>query len=434
VNTDESGLGLPGGLWPAQLTGTDVELLLREESVGQLGNGLYALADVAERHVAEYDELSAADVAARSVSAQSLPPDIRELAAQRMAGMLADFEQDWDGRIAALAPDDVGEVPDPFGWAAERFGGRPDAHIDALAAAFTELPRSRSSLGYLVQYAAAAGRDPRLPAMRRALLVTTVSSAELILSGVIHRVLFDREGGSWQSPSLDKAVNKLMAGGIEKWETRFPEILGIDLPRTSCNLTAVKEIWARRNVLVHNGGIADQKYCRRVSGVAPGTLLEVSAEYLRTAIDLVCGFLFGIIYIAWGVAPGRRQFVAYRAAGNAVVAESEHRWPMAENLNAIAAFLETDLDEAARSQVNAWLARARWRGPDSVLADVSAWETIGLPPVFTVARLILAGQIDNAIAMIPQLVVQGELTDDDLLTWPLFEPVRNNSRFKQLLK
>jgi len=107
---------------------------------------------------------------------------------------------------------------------------------------------------------------------------------------------------------------------------------------------------------------------------------------------------------------------------------------MAENLNAIAAFLETDLDEAARSQVNAWLARARWRGPDSVLADVSAWETIGLPPVFTVARLILAGQIDNAIAMIPQLVVQGELTDDDLLTWPLFEPVRNNSRFKQLLK
>jgi hypothetical protein len=76
---EAAGAVLPDEWWPTQLTGADVEFLLREESVIQLGDGLYALAGLAERHVAGYDELPAAEVAEQSVSALSLPPEARQL-------------------------------------------------------------------------------------------------------------------------------------------------------------------------------------------------------------------------------------------------------------------------------------------------------------------------------------------------------------------
>lgn len=425
--------GLPDGLWPSRLTGTDLELLLREESVIQLGAGLCALAALAEQHVAEYDKLSAADIAAQSVSARSLSPEVRELAGHRIGSIIEDFGRDWDARTAELDPNDVEEVPDPFSWAAEKFGERPDAQIAAVAAALSDLPEDASSLGYLAQYAAATGRNPRLPAMRRALLITAIASSEMIVSGILHRILFDREGGSWQSPALDKAVNDLMAGGVEKWEIRFCDQMDIDLTRVSCDWDAVKELWARRHVLVHNGGIADQKYAQRVKGAEPGMPLEVDDEYLRTAIDLICGFLLGVIYTVWAAVPDRLKFVTYRAAGHAVSMESEHRWPLAENLYAITARLDTEPDEAAASQVNAWLARMHWRGTESVAADATAWKTASLPPVFTLARMVLTGQVDDAIAVIPQLLEQGEITKDNLQAWSLFDSIRGEQAFQELL-
>jgi hypothetical protein len=432
MNADNDDAVLADGPWPDQLDGTDVEFLLREESVVQFGNGLYALAALAERHVAEYDELSATEIAAQSISGRALPPEIRELASQRLAAIMESIGQDWDARIAAAEPVGMENALDPFGWAAEHFGQRPDRHIEAIKSAFAGLPANASTLGYLAQYAAASDRTPRLPAMRRALLVTAVSNAEVTISGILNRILHDREGGSWQSPERDKAISKIMRGGIEEWEKNFPAKVDIYLPSMSCDWAAVKEIWARRNVLVHRGGIADQKYCQLVSGTAQGTHLEVDGEYLCTAIDLICGFVLGIVYTAWAASPDRRPFIGARATAQAIVAEAEHRWPLAENLYMISALLE-ESDEGTRSQVSGWLARVHWRGPDSVIADVTAWDTSSLPPAFTLARLILTGETDDALEMIPQLIKEGEISRDNLDNWPLFDSIRDHQAFQQIL-
>jgi hypothetical protein len=137
--------------------------------------------------------------------------------------------------------------------------------------------------------------------------------------------------------------------------------------------------------------------------------------------------------MAWAVLPGRRSFVLQLFTMYATSAASELRWPLAENLHALIARAETDKDDAATSQVNAWLARTHWRGPDAVLEAVQPWRTDDLPRRFAVARTILLREYDAAITMLPEIIESGEITKDHLLTWPLFEPLRAMPNFQRLL-
>lgn len=66
---------------------------------------------------------------------------------------------------------------------------------------------------------------------------------------------------------------------------------------------------------------------RRVPGATTGVLLEVDDTYLRTAIDLLCGFILGVIVMAWDtLPPANPVYVAYLVCSYAAAAESEQRW------------------------------------------------------------------------------------------------------------
>lgn len=53
------------------------------------------------------------------------------------------------------------------------------------------------------------------------------------------------------------------------------------------------------------------------------------------------------------------------------------QWLLAQNLHQLAARHDPDREAAATSQVNAWLARTHWRGPQSVRADTRQWQVNG---------------------------------------------------------
>ena len=137
-------------------------------------------------------------------------------------------------------------------------------------------------------------------------------------------------------------------------------------------------------------------------------LLDVDDAYLRTAIDLLCGFILGVIIVWDTLSPANRMYIVYLACSFAAAAEGEQRWPLAETLDMMAAQRDDDPLEAAVHQVSSWLAWVGWRGPDSVRGEVSGWQTVALPPSFELAEEILLGHRGQALAMLPGLVEQGE--------------------------
>jgi hypothetical protein len=430
----------PFGPWHEGFTATDSEFLLRASSILELGTGLHHLALMADRYVADHDSLTAAEVAGSSASASAVAPGVRSHLADQLDDVTRVYKQRIQDQLDQLDPDSTAaQITDPFEWVITQMREPLHASLNDAGTALAGLAVQDAALGsYLMLHSQALDRKPLLPTMQRALLITAVASAETMLMGVLRRLQYGQGGATrwgplWNTPDLDKQIRRLTRGSIEDWKPRVLSDLGLNLAPASCDWDAVREVWARRNVLVHNAGLADTKYVERIPSVAVGTPLEIDSEYLRNAIDLLCGFLLGVIFMAWVVLPGRRSFVLQLFTMYATSAAAELRWPLAENLHALIAREESDKDHAAASQVNAWLARAHWRGPDSVLEAVEQWRTDDLPRRFAVARTILLREYDVAIAMLPEILESGEITKDHLLTWPLFESLRAMPNFQRLL-
>jgi hypothetical protein len=422
----------PSWLGVSGWDGTDGELFLRADSAMDLGTGLHELAALAERHVADLDQLSAVDAAARSRSAQMLPAELRDMASETFVSLTQGFQQQLQQKLDTLDPSTLTAVSDPFEWMLSQLSGSFRQGIQTAQSALHGLPaRDPQLFRYLMQLGLASERRPRLSSIRRALLITTVASAESGIRGVLHRLVFHRDGGSWDLLAHDETVSKLMKGGIENWQQNLREQgFDLDLASATSDWPSVREIWARRHVLVHNAGIADDRYLQRVPGATRGAMLEVDDGYLRNAIDLLCGFILGVIIAAWDkISAGNRTYILHLALAYAAVADGEQRWPLAETLNLLAVRLDDDPVEATVHRVNSWLARVRWRGPQSVHTAVCEWDTAGLPPRFGVAKDILLGNIHEALATLPALVAQGEISPHDLKTWPLFDSIRNEPTF-----
>lgn len=406
----------------------------------ELGTGLHQLAVMAERYVAEHDGLPATAVADNSRSAAAVPAAIREALVTQLGGFTDAYRQRIVAQLDQIDPDSIAaKATDPYQWMAAQLAGPMSESLSDARAALGDLPTDNPALlSYLMQYSQAVDRRPLLPTIRRALLITAVAASETLLTGVLRRIQYDQGGADrwgplWDAPELEKRIRRLTGGSINDWAPRLAKNLGVDLADATCHWPAVTEIWARRHVLVHNAGLADQMYANRVPGAVPGVLLEVDAEYLRNAIDLLCGFVLGVILGAWAAQAGRRNFVVQLADLFAADAESELRWPLAENLHQFAASHDDNREPAAASQVNAWLARTRSLGPESVVAQVRQWQVNDLPRRFTLARQVLLGRTAEAIAMLPDLLAKGEINKNDLRNWPLFDTLRELPDFQLLL-
>lgn len=426
-------------VWPVGMEGIDAEFGARVVSVIDLCAGLHHLAVAAGRSVAEHDQLPAEAIADSSLSAGMVPADIRQQASHRLTAFTDAYKLRIRERLDQLDAQSVAEgITDPFLWVATELAGAVRVSAEEARAAVGDLPADDTALvSYLMQYSQAAERPPLLPMMRRALLITAVASAETMLIGVLRRIRYEQGGaGRWGSlldaPDLDKEIRRLTRGSIEDWVQRLHTSLGIELPAVTCDWAAVTEVWARRHALVHNAGIADSKYADRVAGAAPGRLLEVDDQYLREAIDMLCGFILGVIIQTWAERPGRQSFVLQLTELYARNCAAENRWALAENLHALAAGIENYPQLAAASRVNSWLARIHRRGADSVLDDVTSWDVTQLPRSYALARMILLGQKEQSLAILAELVAQGEITQGNLRNWPLFDSLRDEPGFRHV--
>jgi hypothetical protein len=438
MSDDSDDLSASFAMWGGGMTGTDGEFILRAGSILELGTGLHHLAVMADRYVADHDQQSATDIAGSSRSAQAVAPEVRERVAREFGPLADALKQRLGDQLDRLDPDALPSISDPFEWVAGQMAEPMRASLAGAQGLLSGVPADDDALGpYLLQYSQAVEREPLLPTMRRALLITAVASAETMLIGILRRLQYncggdERWGSLVSSPSLDRAMRELTRGSIHDWVPRVRAALDVDLPAATPDWDSVREIWARRHVLVHNRGVTDAKYVARVPRATAGTMLCVDGDYLSTAIDLLCGFLLAIILLAWAARPRRHAFAVQYAAMYAAGAETELRWPLAESLHHAAARIDPDTVMAAAHQVNAWLARTRRAGPDSVIDAVRAWPTDELPPRFRLARTILLDERDTAISMLPGALLRGDVTRSDLRTWPLFDRLRGTAEFDRL--
>lgn len=400
------------------------------------------LAEFADEHISTLDDLL---VAVHQLAAQRVPEASDEqhtAAAEAAVRILGEWfdAQTVEAEAEASEESDDETEPSPL----ERLIGALD---EILPGKGTE-----ALTHYLFAYVKARFRPTRRSILLASLLTNAVGNFEVLISAVVREFLrlkpeairsddakyslAEIEGyetlEEFRAYCAERYAEALLRGGFEDWMAWFGKSLKFGLPEVTTEPVDLREVFQRRHLLVHNGGVVNRLYLNKMSDMRDlpplGERLTVDAEYLALSVDrlIVAGTLVQVSAMRKLLAVGADgEHPADSVASSAVYDYLEQgRWSLCAQL--AAATHEDCFDDYTRYRirVNGWLARKRMGGVDAIRAEVEPWQVSALSPKFRLAKLILLGAIPEAYELGRALLESDEISSDDWWSWPLLEEVR----------
>jgi hypothetical protein len=237
---------------------------------------------------------------------------------------------------------------------------------------------------------------------------------------------------------IESKVEKFLRAGFKEWIDVFKSRLNLSMGYLDETAEEISEVFQRRNLVVHNGGVVNTIYISKVpedlrEGIKVGDGINISREYLDESISL---FERNFILIAaelWkklDLDDASRSDVLIDIAFEHLQSE---RWKVAESLSY---FISRDSNAPKRSQliglINYWQS-LKWQGRFSeVSQDVEECDFSANDEIFQLAKYVLLDENDRFFDLTPGMVDKGTIPSKALVDWPLFRQMREDPRFENL--
>lgn len=298
--------------------------------------------------------------------------------------------------------------------------------------------------------------------LRRGAIITLISHLEALIADLIHSFYTAypealpaeertltlaelREFGSLadaEQSLVAKEVDAVLRDSLELQLRYFGKRPKLALDALDAILADLIEVDQRRNLYVHNRGVVNRLYLKKVgSEVAArmhaeeGKALRTDDEYLSSAIDTV--FIVGVILsqLSW-----RKWHKDSVAAADAELIEvvfealSDQRYTVVDKVALFAEKLPFHSDENRRiviiNHAIACRDTERKEAMEAVLSKCD-WSACGLR--FRIALAALRSDVDEVWRLVTRAAASEEIQRDDLEQWPLFRNIREQSDFASRL-
>jgi hypothetical protein len=238
---------------------------------------------------------------------------------------------------------------------------------------------------------------------------------------------------------IDAFLHEGTEGQIEYFTKRFK----VDLKCTKPYLNSLVEVILRRNLVVHNNGIVNKVYLKRVDSefvreknIKEGDHLVIDGEYLTSAIDTICIFGTMMIQQSW-----RKWEEKKIESADDVLREYtydllvEKRWEVVNKLADYASTLNFLSDSNARIvRINQAIAlkEQNKQAEMEALLDKQDWSSCAIK--FHVANYTLREEYDKMIPLLTKAVATDEIDKQAIKEWPLFRWFRESTHYQAALE
>lgn len=235
-----------------------------------------------------------------------------------------------------------------------------------------------------------------------------------------------------RSHFIDERVSQLMWGGFDDWMKWLSNQLKIKYEDASLDPAGTIEVFQRRHIIVHNGGLVSPQYLAKVAhvptGLTVGTALRVDIEYLSAALSKIAVLGAALVFlVSCKLCPGESQREGIDNDILTVIFRllQEKQWETVERISTIALPEMTRGFECNAVRVNRWIAQKRLKGTDSIAHEVKRWDISALQRTFELAQKAL---LDDPVAVevALDLAKSGELPREAIDTWPLLDDLRDS--------
>jgi hypothetical protein len=230
---------------------------------------------------------------------------------------------------------------------------------------------------------------------------------------------------------IDIEVTNLMYKSVSDWLEYLKKNLKLKMEYVTEKLPQLKEIIARRNIIVHNNGIVNNIYLNQIVGsdVKKGDVLTVSREYIDTAINLVETIGIAIIIEIW-LKECRKNSNDLDKIYSTIYDEylSNERWAEAKIFYGICLSSNKMQDaDILLCKINRWQCYKWLNEYDKVKAEIDGLDSSALKDRYRLGILALQDKYNEFFELYE---TQSDIGDDELETWPLFTNIRNTDEYK----
>lgn len=237
---------------------------------------------------------------------------------------------------------------------------------------------------------------------------------------------------------IEQEVVDLMHNGFKIWMEYFEKKMKVDLRSIKNDFEQVNEVFCRRHLFIHNGGVVNNIYLTRVSrefhnGIKQGDSLEVSRDYFLKSVNLFKTFGIILGLETWKkhdkVSEDRVEFLLEYIYELLL----EGRWEIA---SIICNFLLNDNQVPSKdkwiAQINYWLTQKRLGKYEDIKQDIDKADLSALNDVFQVCKYALLEKHDE-ICYLLQNVYPNSIDLNDLQEWPILEEFRQSQQYNDFI-
>lgn len=311
------------------------------------------------------------------------------------------------------------------------------------------------TIRYALEYLRWNNRDPNETQFGKLFLPSVVATFEQLLAALVRLWLTlypDAMGGDSQNVKAKELLSYGSREEMERWaiDKRVDEFINqspliwlkqlslnckVYLNSISTNWDSVLEVFARRNAMVHNGGLVDQTYLDHLpkdfEKPAIGTPLTSDSKYLVESFELIRQ-LGVALSIAWAAhftdkSPGTLGMAVdpvYRAL-------RLQRWNDARTYAQLALANCELTDDAHILQVNRWMARQEMgEDKEEIEKEIETWKHPNDNELrYRLAKAALLFEVQECLNVLKEIQTSAPSLLNDVKTWPLIERMKSHSAY-----
>lgn len=236
---------------------------------------------------------------------------------------------------------------------------------------------------------------------------------------------------------IDSKIEGLLRSSFTDWIDTLKSELSLGLGYLNDFKDELVEIYQRRNLFVHNGGVVNSIYLSKVpnSKNSIGDRLTVEEDYLDNAIDKI-HVLFSLIACElwkndFPKEEERADFLMDLNYGYL----KQGKWTVAQLPNT---FLSKDAQQPVipktYAQLNCWLCEKRLKGFDKIKPELDKQDFSDKSIVIQLALEALKENEEAFFQLLPRAINSEELPVKYLFDFPILEEMRNTTSFTEFVE
>ena len=233
---------------------------------------------------------------------------------------------------------------------------------------------------------------------------------------------------------IAREIDSIMRESYSEWFKIF-ESHGLKFDSCEEEMNNLREIYSRRNIIVHNSGRVNETYIKNIPNTpySMNDRLTIDDKYINGAFNTVKVIVLTIFTQASKLVKEDRQkylIDVFDAAYNELEGEN---YPVCSKI-----FYQLmdnpylDAQKKTMSKVNYWISEKESNGLQQIKSDVEQFDISALDSVFSLAKALLLNENDKATNIFEKLYTKKEIPFYVVEEWPLFKEYRKSKQYTEL--